>query len=122
MYSNIAIISVSVVLLFLSVSFAISNQSVDQALGVFFNLASELSDEDRADILEVLDTYEGTPVSPEDDAVVQNVVRDIIREYDLDKEGTINRINLLNYTIDEYPFIVNFYKQVVVATLFPNYC
>ena len=115
MYSNIAIMAVSAVLLFLSVSFAVSNQSVDQALGVFFNLSSELSDEDRADILEVLDTYEGTPVSPEDDAVVQNIVRDIIREYDLDKEGTISRINSLNSTVDEYPFIVDFYKQEVVA-------
>ena len=57
----------------------------------------ELSDEDRADILEVLDTYEGTPVSPEDDAVVQNIVRDIIREYDLDKEGTISRINFAEF-------------------------
>ena len=112
--SAVVIIGVALVILALSILASQPDQPAGQALRTFLALPFQISDTDYARILD-LDARLRASLTPEADQVAVEVVKNAIREYDLDKQGYFERVSALRQNIEEYPFVIDFETKQVVA-------
>ena len=113
--TQMIILAVSLSFLALSI---IASQPTNPTNRALASLADAILPADKGDyteILEAFDSYAGESVTPEADRFVMKVVEDTIREYDLDKEGTLERITALKADYNEYPFVLDTETRTVIS-------
>lgn len=112
---EIAILTFAVVILAVSLIASQPANPASRALASLADMVLPDPERDYARLLDALDDYDPDSITPERDKHSMNVVEDTIRAYDLDKEGTLMRINALEADYEEYPFVLDPYTKAVVA-------
>lgn len=109
------ILAVSVSILVLSLIASQPNNPANRALASLADAVLPAPERDYDKLLEALGAYAADSITPEADEHVMKVVEDTIDAYDLDKEGTLARINALEADYYEYPFVLDPHTRTVVA-------
>ena len=108
-------LAVSIAILALSVIASQPTNPANRALTSLADAILPAGEGDYTELLEALDAYAGGSVTPDADRFVMKVVEDTIREYDLDREGTLERITALEADYEEYPFVLDTESRTVIA-------
>lgn len=109
------ILAISVSILVVSLIAAQPGNPAARTLTALADAVLPASERDYGELLEALDEYAPDSITPEADEYVVKVVADTIRAYDLDKDGTLARINALEADYEEYPFVIDPTTKTIVA-------
>ena len=107
-WNQVAIIAVAAAVLGLSLAASQPEGAAGQAVTSFFSGFTWVEKIDNVAVLESLERYPLKSPTPGNDDIVIGVVEETIREYDMDPEGTLQRITAMQADLtDPYPFVVD---------------